>query len=321
MSLLPFQDAERLDPFGALTGRRARFAQAIAATTLRRDTRRRRAQVLLMLLQFRCPLRGNSRRGWYVAGAVARMGADWIETTWRTFWQEEAPSMRTIREHLRKLQECGVLVAAPGDWLPMLRQADHPERRPRYPDTYHLLDSDAEAHWWADVGLPRLEQNPSARHNPTLWRRLFASWRDEVAKAIAPGFSPAAEVAESAPRQKAATKPVRQVQNVDKSAILALELAVARADDDTKVGRLALLTAAAEMGARIQGQLSFQMLAGRGDVRGAVAMLAQALRRSKPITNRAGWLVAAWRDATPAERFEAISAACRSAYTTERVAT
>lgn len=317
MSLLPFQDAERLDPFGHLSTRRPRLAQAIAATTKRRDTRQRRAQILLMLLQHRCSLRGNANRPWYVPGAVARLGADWLETTWRTFWHEAAPSIRTIREHLRRMQDAGVLVAAPGDWLPMLRQPDHPERRPRYPDTLHILDTDADAAWWAEVGIPRLKANPRARYNPTLWRQLFRTWR---ADAAALAKMPTIAFAEDQPRAaRRATIPA-EVQAEAEAAATVLERAVARFEESSE-GRLELLTALAEAGARVHGAIAFQMHAGRGDLAGSTAMLAQALRRRKPIGNRAGWLVAAWRDSSTDERREARADACRSVYQAERVAT
>jgi hypothetical protein len=261
-----------------------------------------------MLLQFKCPTGGAPRRDWYVPGGVARQGADGLQNAWLAYWDEDPPSLRTIREHLKKLQEAGTIVAAPGDWLPILRNPSHPERRPRYPDTFHILETDIEARWWAEVGVVELAARSSARHNPDVWAELFGSWRAQARrhykkpgllypKAAAGGAPLAGPLDEVAPETSQPTENLVEAAQV-------LELAVRSSDQP-----LDYLVAMAEIGGRIRGGLGFRMAGSRGRLKGAVALLALALRRGSPIHNRAGWLVNAWRTATADELREAIRAA------------
>lgn len=318
MSLLPFSEGDRIDPFASLQQRRPRLALAIAATTRRRDTRRRRAQVLLMLLQFKCPLGVTKRRAWYVPGAVARQGADGIESSWVAYWDENPPSMRTIRQHLRCLQDAGTLVAAPGDFLPILRHPEHPEHKPRYPDTFHILETDVEAKWWGEVGMIELANRPKVRHNPEKWAELFGNWRAKARRhSKNPGILYPENLAADAlagPLDENPAEVSQPLANlVDDAKVL--EAAVR----DKKAHPLELLAAVADIGARIRGGLGFRMTSNGPRLRGAVALLAVALRRGKTIHNRAGWLVNAWRTASADELREAIRSANAEGFALELV--
>ena len=182
MSLLPFPNAHRIDPHAALEARSRRLAQAVEACSRRRDVRERRSQIVLIVQAAACPLGCRARRPWYVPGAAARLGARGIARAWRVVWGEEPPTVRTIRSHLGALERACVLVRAPGAWLPAWTDPEHPERRPRYPDSFHLLEDDRAAEWWATIGRRRLEDAPRARQNPGIWARLFGAWRSEAAR-------------------------------------------------------------------------------------------------------------------------------------------
>lgn len=177
MSLLPFAEPHLIDPFEALEGRNRRLACVVEASSRRAHVRRFRSQLLILLLEMSCPPHVRPRRRWYVPGAVARVGASGLRRAWRGFYGEEPMTERTFRSHLTALEQCLAIIRAPGDWLPMLRDPERPERRPRYADTIHVLESDSAALWWAGEGRALLEACPSARFNPDRWREQFQEWR------------------------------------------------------------------------------------------------------------------------------------------------
>lgn len=273
-----------------------------------------------MLLMFKCPEGVEPKRAWYVPGAVARVGADGLASSWLAYWDEDPPSMRTIREHLRKLQDAGTLVAAPGAWLPVLRHPEHPERRPRYPDTFHILESDSDAEWWAEVGVFQMAEEPSSRFNPDLWARLFSTWRSQSrrrAKAPVSLFPPAqlaAAAAQRGPIEHELDQVVPATEHIIADAET-LEAAVVHAKEPIE-----LLEVMGEIGGRIRGGLGFRMVSSGERLRGAVALLAQAMRRGRPIHNRAGWLVGVWRDAKAQELVDAIAVSRSNAIRAELTA-
>ncbi len=297
MTLLPWAEGDRVDPFAALWGRHRRVALAIAATTRRRDARRTRAQLWLMLRQLACPVGVRPKHAWYVPGGVARQGALGIESLWPGFWDETAPSLRRIRAHLGALQSAGVLVRSPGDWIPTIGQREH---RPRHPDTFHLIEDEVDATWWAEVGTPELEAHPAARHNPDVWWGLFRDWRalaaerarlSVVGRIIADRDDDRRRDARAAVRAEAAAR-----RPADLAAAAGLEDAARRAQ-----GPLELLSALDELGAGVRGAMQFKMAGREARLRGAMALLAIALRRGDTVTNRAGWLVTAFLRADPSE--------------------
>ncbi len=322
MSLLPLPHAQRLDPFAHLEGRARRLAQAIEGASRRRDVRERRAQIVLVIWELTCPLGGRPRRSWYVPGGTARLGADGIRRAWRGYFGEDPPCLRTIRSHLGALERACVLVRAPGDWLPIWPDPRHPERRPRYADTFYLLDSDQAAEWWAGVGHERLEELPGARHNPDKWAAAFGNWRAEAAGfqlelrfdrprgsggpetvgAILAGGEPGRTVPSGdlmtlgTPPATPADELVKQTrENPETDARIPPGPTEAQAELAGLVRRGAgpfeLLAGLAATGAQVQG-LNFGRLARDGPrLVGAAAVYLVALRRGDRIRNRAAWLV------------------------------
>ncbi len=177
VSLLPLAAPHLLDPFEALEARNRRLACVVEASSRRRDVRRFRSQVVLLLLAIACPPHVRPRRRWYVPGAVTRVGAEGLRRAWRGFYGEEPKSLRTFRKHLADLEQALAIIRSPGDWLPILRDPEHPERRPRYSETFHVLESDAAALWWAGEGRELLEANPGTKANPDKWDAVFRDWR------------------------------------------------------------------------------------------------------------------------------------------------
>jgi len=312
---LPFDEA--IDAIDELARRCRRLADAVEATTRRRDVRDRRAKILLTILGTRCPTSGRPRKSWYVPGAAARLGAEGIQRAWAERWGEEPPSMRTIRAHLGHLEMACAIARSPGDWLPQMRDPEHPERRPRYPDTFHVLESHESAIWWATTGRSRIEANPDSRFNPTRWKALFARWRTEAARATTqpelfdgrhPDAALAATIAEQ-PLEGARARAPRGLPARPKPATAA---ATAAADEIAATCRtkdqspLDVLAALQRAGVDLQGKMSWAVTGDPARLQAAACMLAIALDRGDQIRNRAGWLVRAFRYAGEAEHRAAV---------------
>lgn len=289
-------------PLDRLAGMNHRLANVVEAISRRRDVRRLRAKLLVLILETRCPRGVKPRRAWYVPGAAARLSASGLRRAWRSHWAEEPPAERTLRAHLGALESGGALVRQPGDWLPARFDPDNPEKRPRYPDTIHVLDTDEDAAWWAEVGHPLLEQHPEARRSARAWAGTIGDWRARLAGR-----------AESTPRQldlfvdavaDGIGKPRRggEVQEAAERRDGALQAAEALRDGiATETDPLALLELAAAVGARIEGDRQFEVAQSPARLRGALARLAMALARGDRIRNRAGWLFRVWKHASGAE--------------------
>lgn len=302
MSCLPFTEAERLDPFGHLEARAPRMANAILATSRRRDVRERRSQLVLLLMAMACPVGRRPLKSWYVPGGVARNGAEGIRRAWDGFWGEEPPSLRTVRSYLGELEAAAVLVRSPGDWLPMMRDPEHPERRPRYPDSFHLLRSDASAEWWSGPGRLLLERNPGARCNPDTWRALFQGWRSRAENGQ---LELVALIAAGEPRPAAPTRGIGSRGKVDgaQAAAQTEDAATIAAAVRARRGPMALLLTLAATGCRLEGGNAAKLVATPELLEGAALLLARALRRGDRIRNRAGWLVRMAKNAPRAELF------------------
>ena len=296
------------EPFEQLARRCRRMADAVAATTRRRDVRRKRSQILLALFDVRCPTRGLPRKKWYVPGAAARVGAEGIQAAWQGLWGEEPPSLRTIRAHLGALEMACVLARAPGDWLPMMRNPEHPERRPRYPDTYHLIESHEAAHWWATVGRTRIETSPDCRFNPTRWWDLFGNWRVEAAKKAAQGeIFDMDTLPEHQEVQPGPAKRPRGIPNAPRKATVeALEVAATLKPAATKLAPTPFeLHGTLRMaGIHLRGKMAWA-LSDDEKLQGAIALLANALIRGDQIRSMEGWLVRAFRYSGRDEQLEA----------------
>jgi hypothetical protein len=279
-----------VSPIDALAARSRRLADVVSAISRRADVRNKRARLLSLLLSLRCPLQAAGLKArWYVRGAVARLSIDALRRAWKSFHGEEAPSAKTLRAHLGALERNLAIIREPGQFLPMLFD-DHPERRPRWPDTIHVLDDERTAEWWASAGRALLEASPAARWNPREWRRAFGDWRRKA-------DNPQAELSFPGPISRDTTAP---------------DAVPARGDELETAGKLAALVRAAPgaitalrelrgLGVPIVGPAVNELARDRARLLGAAALLAFALARGDGIRNRPGWVVRAFRFAEPEE--------------------
>jgi hypothetical protein len=284
------QSADRSSAVDDLARRSVCLAALVEASSRRRDVRDLRARLTLLLLALRCPLSGRPGRPWYIPGAVVRLGAEGLARAWRGYWGEAPPCLRSLRAHLGCLEGAGVLQRAPGEWLPRRRDEAHPERRPRWPDTFHVLDGETATEWWAGHGARLLELYPAARQNPDVWRRLFAGWRRPGA--AAQGVLALAGGAVS-PRRVAASPD-------EQSAVRARGVMLARALKRA-AGAAAVLEALEVAGAGLRGGASFRGAGAWPRLRSAGAMLARALQRGDRVRNPAGWVWRAFQSAAADE--------------------
>lgn len=323
--LLPMADPVLLDPFAALEERNRHLANVVEAISRRRDVRRFRAQILLLLLDLACPPGGRPRRAWYVPGAVARVGAEGLRRLWSAKFQEEPRSMRSFRTHLGALEESCALVRAPGDWLPMLRDPQHPERRPRYSDTLHVLESEEASVWWGQEGRQVLEDRPDVRHNPDRWRELLGSWRDRakprrphLPNLVEGNRNPSAGtgtftvgaalqelgLAPAVPERQ--EPPLEDAYPTRRKAALELSRVLEPAGNPFDV-----LDALALAGAHLKGRPASELVANPFRLRASAALYAVALRRGDRIRKPAGWVVRAWKFAKADEVLQALTLCAR----------
>ncbi len=294
------------DPLDQLAARSTRLAGIVEAISRRRDVRQLRARLLLLVVELACPLGSNPRRAWYVPGAVARLGASGLRRSWARRFGGEAPSERTLRTHLATLEASLAIVREPGRHLPRLWSAEAPERRPRWPDTLHLVLSEDEASWWADEGRRILEQHPSVRRCPRAWRELVGDWRARARGAAAEGVQLALPFGE--PRLEVGGR--RELDPPARRRLLEQGRALAEAALEGG-GAFELASALRGAGVELRGKLQWSLLARPGRLRGAMALLAVALLRGDRVRSPAGWLVRAARAAPETEGAEALSQLAR----------
>lgn len=320
------------DPLDELAGRSSRLAAIVEAISRRRDVRATRARLVLLLLELACPLGSSPRVGWYVPGAVARMGPLALRRAWLRRHGRGAPSERTLRGHLSALEGALVLVREPGRYLPRLWSAEAPERRPRWPDTVHLVYTEDEALWWAGEGRRILELAPRARRCPGAWRELVGDWRARARRAAAAEpvqlvlpfgveeiAAPARAASASAPSPEAA----KGAAPATSAARLELGRALARAALGSATARPArggagsaeeafeLARAVRDAGVALEGKHAWGLAARPRRFRHAVALLAVALLRGDRVRSPAGWLVRAARAASEVEGVGALSTLAR----------
>lgn len=255
-----------------------RLATVVQAASRRRDVRELRARLVLLLLRLRCPPGRAPAKTWYVPGGVARLGISGVVRAWRGFFGGEVPTERTLRAHLGVLEKACAVIRAPGDWIPTPAGAP----RLRHPDTFHLLDDERDARWWADEGLPLLDRNAGARNNPTDWRRLFRGWRDRAR-------DPQARLPFPAPDS-------RPDQDARPASSNAEDARVVRAALETGEP-FTILSALRAVGADPDPRVLIQLAADRAALARAAARLAGELERRTRIRNRRGWIVWAFREA------------------------
>lgn len=310
---------EAPEPLAVLAALSSRLANVVEAISRRGDVRDLRARMLILLLRLRCPLHGRKDKPWYVAGAVARLGAEGLRRAWRGFYGEEPPVLRTIRKHLGELEQGLALVRSPGDWMPIARDENHPERRPRYPETFHLLEAEEDAEWWAREGRYRLEASPAARWSPDAWRAAFRAWRLEAGRLGREPLLPfegglaAASSGQNRPQEQRAaqeqaipvddrrldtaeSRPIhRRVRGRVEPTERHRELARRAAAAARLPGALEVLGALAPLGAAVGGlQTQLRLAREPARLRRAVLLLARAWQRGDEIRNPAGWLVRAF---------------------------
>ena len=307
--------------FNELAHRSRRIANAIEATTRRRDVRDKRSKIVLAIYRHRCPLDGTPRLPWYVPGATARHGAEGLRRDWKRLWGEDPPSLRTVRSHLGALEMACCIIRSPGDFLPMMRNPEHPEHRPRHPDTLHIIEGDAAAHWWSTVGRARIETSPDCRSHPTRWRLLFSNWRTEAAAADAQGehFDPEAELLEALPEPARAVMPTtKRVKGLpNRPPVASAESLTAAASLRSVVRRrestpTELHQALRRVGADVAGKMAWAVAASPDRFRGAAALLVLAIERGDRIRNPAGWLVRAFKLAPDLEQDQALDRVMRT---------
>jgi hypothetical protein len=254
--------------------------------------------LLLLLLELTCPTKGAPRKPWYVPGAAARVGAEGLRRAWAGFYgPEDFPALRTVRAHLGELEAALAIVSSPGDWLPVRRDPEHPERRPRYPNTYHVLLTDEAALWWEREGLELARQHPEAENNPDAWRRLFKGWRDRAARMTREPMLPFGEALD----REHACEPVQVRGRVEDPAQQRLSAAaIAQAAREHRDEPLALLSALRSAGVHVHGsRVQVSLASEPARLAGAAQELARALQRGDRVRNRAGWLVRAFKFSTP----------------------
>lgn len=287
--------AVRSSSLAELSKRSVLLAALVEAASRRRDVREVRAQIVLLLLALRCPLASTPGKPWYVQGAVARLGAEGLLRAWIGYFGEEGPCLRSMRSHLGCLEQSGILQRSPGDWLPWRRDEAHPERRPRWPDTFHVLDGEKATEYWAGPGARLLELNPAARHSPDAWRKLFARWRSDFVQHV---LALTGESAPASPRRAAAN-------SEEGAAVRARGTALARSLVRAR-GPCDVLSAVAAAGAELRGPASFQAAGNLRRLRAAAAMLARALCRGDRVRCGGGWLWRAFTDASRKEEQDAL---------------
>lgn len=293
------ESADRSSALEDLSRRSVLLAGLVEASSRRCDVRDVRSKIVLLLLALRCPLAGRPARAWYIPGAVVRLGAEGLMRAWRGYWGEPPPGLRSMRSHLGCLEGAGILQRAPGEWLPWRRDPAHPERRPRWPDTFHVLDGEAATEFWAGPGARLLELHPAARQSPELWRRLFAGWRR--AGAAVQGVLDLVGAGAVSPKRAA-------VSPAEDAAVRARGVALARALRRAR-DAVAVLEALEAAGAGPRGAASFRAAGAWRRARGAACMLARALCRGDRVRSPAGWW---WRafDAGLPEELRAAEAWC-----------
>lgn len=291
------------DSIDLLATRSRRLANVVAAISRRKPVREFRARLLLLLLDMRAPLGKRARHDWYVPGAVARMGVDGLRRAWRGYFGEDPMTERTFRSHLTALENACAIVRAPGDWLWTMVDPAHPERRPRFASTIHVLESERSAAWWATRGKELLAKHPRAKSNPDVWAQRFGDWRVQAAKdqlelfagldALEIGKEPRDEPDQSAP---ASAKAATQLE-----AAKAIAGALRRRTSDP----IELLTALYRAGVHVKGRAQFRTIREPIKLAGAAALLAVALARGDVIRNRAGWLLSAFDHSSGQELHDA----------------
>lgn len=281
---------ERASAIDLLSNRSTLLAALVEAASRRRDVRELRARIVLLLLTLRCPLHGRPARSWYVPGAVTRLGAEGLLRAWGGFYGPGGPCLRSMRSHLGALEQSGILQRSPGDWIPVRADPAHPERRPRFPDTFHVLDGEQATEFWSGPGARLLALHPQARHSPDVWRKLFGHWREGRLQDVFVFGSP-----------EVPTPPRRAAANSD-------ELAEVRARGQELArglvrarGPLEVLNALEKAGASLKGRASFTGAAQWPRLRSAGGLLARALVRGDRVRSPAGWIVRVLEDATPKE--------------------
>lgn len=302
-----------VEPLAALERRARRLANVVTAISRRRDVRETRAKLILVLLEHLCPEGGRPLKPWYVPGAVARFGIESLQRAWKELFGEEAPVERSIRSHLAVLEAACAIARQPGDWLPYLFPDEDVEKRPRYPDTIHLLLDDREAEWWEVEGARILREHPGVRRSPRVWRLKIGDWRAKARTRQLELFPQVVRNVAAAMRRNAERgaedragnphAPNRALHADPKAGEFLLAALRRRAKPAELLGALHLVQV------RIGGTTSWRCLRAPERFRGAIALLASALMRGDRVRSRAAWLMGAFNSATDSELAAALERA------------
>jgi hypothetical protein len=303
-SFRPFPAPTLANPFQTLERRAPRLSGILRQLSKRQDVRRLRAQIMLSILRLRCPLVGRPGATWYVPGAVARLGVKGLRRLWSSLWREDPPSLKSFRRHVAALVNACCLVVSPGDWIPT-RWTAPAEFRPRHPDTIHVVDTDAQAEWLGGPARFLELQTPEARTNPGAWQKTLGRWR-ETPPVQTLLFAPS--LLERRSSEGGGHKLGTRKALDDGQAQAGVPAQVAAAELEQLLTRRRPASAHEiqrslfEAGVFLRGPNRSELLRDPVRLLGAVAMLARALRRVDPPRARAGFLVFAFRRASPGER-------------------
>jgi len=199
------------------------------------------------------------------------------------------------------LESAGVLVKSPGDWLPIPRDPKHPERRPTYAQTFHLLETDEVADWWAADGQKILKLHPNCKTNPDRFRMLLGDWRKRAAK------GPSGVVQETlwddsatiSAGDGAGSGSARSIEHrVDILREIVCRPNV-RPDE--------IVVSLDRAGLRLRGPNRLKVQRNAGRLRGVAAMAAIAISRGDKIRKPGGWIFRAFDIAPVEELAQAIA--------------
>lgn len=289
----------KTDPLALLERRAADLEQLVRSTSDRKDALHARARTLALLLDLRSPIGGHLRRHWYVAGAVARLGAEGLLRLWEGHGVP-TPSLRRMRGHLALLEDVYAIVQQPGDFVrrkPILRGARKgAENRKalRYPDTIHVLTEPTERDWWAGPGSLVRRLHPEIRTDPRAWAVHVGNWRLQ---------RPVQGELFGLLGDALAREAKRSIEDTKRASTEAADrlARIARQWDHHEQ----LLEELRQVGAEVRGRAGYELLGNPERARAAVALLSLALRRVEPPKSWGGFLVSAFRRAPAAELADA----------------
>lgn len=278
------------DVIETLAGRSWRLSAVVSAISSQKRVALMRARILVLLIESRCPVGVKPRRRWYVPGGVARLGIDGLRRRWFSRFGVDPPTRRTFQAHIAELERACALVRVPGDWIPCKFDPGRPERRPRYVDTFLLLEEELEAEWWSTEGRRLEEARPDTRCSPAAWRMVFHGWRERAIRGehLQPTLFEVGGIQAAGIPVPKRTAPAPSLEDPGYAADQIAEIVHREsASPGEIIGTLDRL------GIQIVGVNRSRLQRDIFRLRGGLALLALALRRGDTIRKPSGWIVRA----------------------------